>query len=348
MGDCSTNTALQGPFLKITMEFLTYTDSLAVLDVYTPCQGEHGVADNVSARQGRLAVESRMNPVFVHDPRRGKNLHDWFSLEGNPDPQSDWTTTTIEYLDDNGQLQLMTVALTPANFALTEIRFKKQFRKLAADATNLVPVEDFVNLSEAQRAGKTPFIYSTDSKKKLVRYAVAAPIIALVEERRQHWHLLQYLDGQHVSKMSSEYQAGIAALQAQLKESAQARDASLDSFARAMSELAASSKAQVGNGTVIPIMSVGSAAAAAAPAAAGPAAAGEALVTIEDPSKCTNCKTCYQDLSELFEKTRIMVNGESREVAHLIPGALERVTVTPELKARIKRVSDNCDAEIIR
>ena len=345
---CSTNTALQGHFLKNTMEFLTYTDSPAVLDVYTPCQGEHGVADNVSARQGRLAVESRMNPVFVHDPRRGKNLHDWFSLEGNPDPQSDWTTTTIEYLDDNGQLQLMTVALTPANFALTEIRFKKQFRKLAADATNLVPVEDFVNLSEAQRAGKTPFIYSTDSKKKLVRYAVAAPIIALVEERRQHWHLLQYLDGQHVSKMSSEYQAGIAALQAQLKESAQARDASLDSFARAMSELAASSKAQVGNGTVIPIMSVGSAPAAAAPAAAAPAEAGEALVTIEDPSKCTNCKTCYQDLSELFEKTRIMVNGESREVAHLIPGALERVTVTPELKARIKRVSDNCDAEIIR
>jgi hypothetical protein len=50
-----------------------------------------------------------------------------------------------------------------------------------------------------------------------------------------------------------------------LKESAQARDASLDSFARAMSELAASSKAQVGNGTVIPIMSVGSAPAAAAP-----------------------------------------------------------------------------------
>jgi pyruvate-ferredoxin/flavodoxin oxidoreductase len=53
-------------------------------------------------------------------------------------------------------------------------------------------------------------------------------------------------------------------------------------------------------------------------------------------------------LSELFEKTRIVVNGESREVGRLIPGALERVTVTPELKARIKRVSANCDAEIIR
>ena len=35
-------------------------------------------------------------------------------------------------------------------------------------------------------------------------------------------------------------------------------------------------------------------------------------------------------------------------VTRLIPGALERVTVTPELKSRIKRVSSNCDAEIIR
>jgi pyruvate-ferredoxin/flavodoxin oxidoreductase len=32
----------------------------------------------------------------------------------------------------------------------------------------------------------------------------------------------------------------------------------------------------------------------------------------------------------------------------LIPGALERVTATPELKARIKKVAANCDAEIIR
>jgi pyruvate-ferredoxin/flavodoxin oxidoreductase len=68
----------------------------------------------------------------------------------------------------------------------------------------------------------------------------------------------------------------------------------------------------------------------------------------EDQANCTNCKTCYQDLSELFEKTRIVVNGEAKEVAQLIPGALGRVTVTPELKNRIKKVAANCDAEIIR
>ena len=37
--------ALQGHFLKNVMEYLNHNDSPAVLDVYTPCQAEHGIAD---------------------------------------------------------------------------------------------------------------------------------------------------------------------------------------------------------------------------------------------------------------------------------------------------------------
>lgn len=344
---CSTTTALQGHYLKNTMELLSYTDGPAVLDVYTPCQGEHGIADNVSARQARLAVESRMNPVFVHDPRRGKTLHEWFSLDGNPDPDKTWTTTSLEYVDEGGQVQLMDVQLTPADFALGEIRFKKQFRKLAADAKNLVPIAEYVDLSPEARKGKTPFVHSVDAKKRLVRLAVSGPIVELVEERRKNWQMLQYLAGFHVARMDASHRASIDALQAQYDASVKQHDGSLDAIARAMSELAASSKAPAGGGRTIPIVPVGGGAAAPTAAAAATAVA-EALVTIEDSTKCTNCKTCYQDLPELFEKTRMVIGGESREVARLIPGALEKVTVTPELKARIKRVSANCDAEIIR
>ncbi len=347
---CSTSTALQNHFLKNTMEFLTYTDSPAVLDVYTPCQGEHGIADAASSQQARLAVESRMNPVFVHDPRRGKNLHDWFSLEGNPDPLVNWTTTTLEYLDDDGKLQLMNMVLTPAHFALGEVRFKKQFHRVAADAPNLVPVEEFIELGAAARVGKSAFIYAVDARKRLLKMGVSDAIVALVEERRKYWNLLQYLDGQHVEKMSADYRTGIASLQAQYQDSVKQRDTSLDSFARAMSELASASKARIGNGTMIPIMPVAGTPGAASSAPAATAVAGDALVTydVADQVKCTDCKTCYQDLPELFEKTRIVVNGESRDVAQLIPGAIERVSVTPELKARIKRVAANCDAEIIQ
>ncbi len=97
-----TSTALQGHFMKNMLAFLNYSDSPAVLDVYTPCQAEHGIADAAASEHGRLAVESRMSPVFVHDPRRGDSLSEWFSLEGNPEPDKDWASTTIEYVDADG------------------------------------------------------------------------------------------------------------------------------------------------------------------------------------------------------------------------------------------------------
>ena len=43
----------------------------AVVVVYTPCQPEHGIADDASARQSRSAVDSRAFPLFTYDPRRG-------------------------------------------------------------------------------------------------------------------------------------------------------------------------------------------------------------------------------------------------------------------------------------
>jgi pyruvate-ferredoxin/flavodoxin oxidoreductase len=342
-----TSTALQGHFMKNMLAFLNYSDSPAVLDVYTPCQAEHGIADAAASEHGRLAVESRMSPVFVHDPRRGDSLAEWFSLEGNPEPDKDWASTTIEYVDADGSMKLLNIPMTPADFARGESRFKKHFRKLA-DGVEGVPIHEYVTLSPAAREGKTPFVWSTDDDKHLIRLELDAPIVHLVEERRKYWRTLQHLAGLPVQRTDAEHRAAMAELQQRFQQSVSEREGSIDQIARAMSELAASSNAP-------PTVQLGGSAfgAPSAPAqVAAPAAAksGGAIVTLaeEDQAKCTNCKTCYQDLGELFEKTRIVVNGESREVGRLIPGALEHVTVTPELLSRIARVAANCDAEIIR
>ena len=37
--------------------------------------------------------------------------------------------------------------------------------------------------------------------------------------------------------------------------------------------------------------------------------------------KCINCKTCYQQVPELFEKTTIVVDGAATEVGRMIPGS---------------------------
>lgn len=341
------STALGGHFLKNTLEFLGYTDGPALLDVYTPCQPEHGIGDDAANRQARLAVESRMIPVFVHDPRRGKTLYERFSLEGNPDPDKTWAKTAIEYVDDQGHVQLIEVPMTPAHFALGEGRFKKHFRKLTAEA-DAVPIEEYIDLSDVDREGKTPFIWTADANKRLVKLAVSPTIVGLVEGRRRYWRMLQSLAGQPVAEMEAGLRARLAALQAQYDQALKQSECSLDQIASGMAELAALSKAPVGNRIVIPILPAANTA-AAAPAGGTKPLNGKALVSLaeEDQPKCTDCKTCYQDLGEIFEKTRIVMDGKTKEVARVIPGALDRVQVTPQLKERVKRVVATCDAEII-
>ncbi len=352
---CSSSPGVQGHYLRNTLEFLTYTDGPAVMDVYTPCQGEHGIPDDSASRSARLAVESRMNPVFVHDPRRGTTLHDWFFLDGNPDPDQTWTTTTLEYLDDDGALQLLDVPLTPAYFAVNEGRFRKHFHALAPEAEAIaVPVEQFVDLPAGQRAGQVPFIYAVNLDRKLVKLEVGLPIVALIEERRRNWQMLQYLSGVHLASLNALHQADVQALQQQFAESTQARESSLDDIARAMSELAAASRApastSIGLGATIGVRP-GAGGPGAAPAAGGAATAvaeQTGLVRITDEELCTDCGTCYQELPQLFQKTKKVINGEARQIAELIPGAAEKIEVTPELEKRIERVKATCDSEIIQ
>jgi pyruvate/2-oxoacid:ferredoxin oxidoreductase beta subunit len=65
----------------------------SVVIVYTPCQPEHGIADDASAHQAKLAVESRAFPLFTYDPRRGESMAERLSLQGNPAVKDDWSKT---------------------------------------------------------------------------------------------------------------------------------------------------------------------------------------------------------------------------------------------------------------
>jgi pyruvate-ferredoxin/flavodoxin oxidoreductase len=269
-------------------------------------------------------------------------------VEGNPDADKDWTTQAIEYVDSDGLTKLLTVPLTPADFALGEARFKKHFRKMAADAEG-VPVAEYATLPQAAREGKVPFVWSTDSNARLIRLEVDTPVVHLVEERRKYWRTLQHLAGLPVQQSEAEHRAVLAEMKQRYQDAMREREGSLDSIAKAMSELAASSNAPAASGFGGTMFATAPAAAPAAVAAPKPNGQAGAIVTLaeEDMAKCTNCKTCYQDLGELFEKTKIVVDGQTKEVGHLIPGALDHIAVTPELKARIAKVSANCDAEII-
>lgn len=62
----------------------------AVINAYSACQPVHGIADDKSQEQARLAVDSRTFPLFIYDPRKGKTIKDKLALKGNPEINQDW------------------------------------------------------------------------------------------------------------------------------------------------------------------------------------------------------------------------------------------------------------------
>jgi len=60
-------------FYKAIMEANQYPGP-AIVNVFTTCQPEHGVADNMAEHQAKLAADSRSFPVFIYDPRKGSRF----------------------------------------------------------------------------------------------------------------------------------------------------------------------------------------------------------------------------------------------------------------------------------
>ena len=169
----------------------------ALWSCYTTCQPEHGVADDASAKQAKLALEGRAFPFFVYDPDRGPTIKDRMSLTANPALGDDWPTYKLDYLDDKGEKAQMTLPMTFADFAATEGRFAKHFTSVKEGTPEdaLAPLHEYMKLSKDARAPKSPFIWGKHRNGKLRKLAVSKAIVASCEERLDFWHLLQDLAG---------------------------------------------------------------------------------------------------------------------------------------------------------
>jgi pyruvate/2-oxoacid:ferredoxin oxidoreductase beta subunit len=124
-----TTTAHINHFYRAVLDANEYPGP-AVVIAYTPCQPEHGIADDAAAQQARLAVDSRAFPLFSYDPRRGATLGERLSLQGNPAQREDWFRTP-----DGSVVDFVA-------FARTEGRFESHFDREALPSPELLATND--------------------------------------------------------------------------------------------------------------------------------------------------------------------------------------------------------------
>jgi pyruvate-ferredoxin/flavodoxin oxidoreductase len=219
-----------------------------LINVYTPCPVEHGLADDSAQRAARLALESRAFPFLTYDPDGGPSFADCLSLEGNPSPDEAWPTYALKYLDDDGAEQAMELPITIADWAATEVRFKQHFTEGPSSPSDdeMMLFHEYAAASTDDREGRTPFIWALTRERKLRRLMVSPEIVALAAERQQFWSQLRQLAGLEipvsvhdtvVAQMESEFEQRAAALRLDYEAKISALQANLPTqIARRLAE----------------------------------------------------------------------------------------------------------------
>ncbi len=306
---------LQGAISHMTHLLEGYIDGLnsrrpALFNVYSVCQPEHGVADDRSQHQSRLAVDSRAYPLFRFDPDAGTTFEECCSIEGNPALEEDWISWTLNYQDEAGKEARMEVPMTFADFAMTEGRFRKHFRKAPPETWNedMLPLHEFLELDADDRDGRFPYIWGVDAKNRLMRVLVAQELVRSCEERLSFWRQLKGLVGM-------DHQFDEAAVRNQAKaEMAQKLTASLLAMATGANAGALADFAGGGQAGAVP-----------ANGGNGAAAAGDwEPVWIETP-ECTACDECTDLNPKIFayndQKQAIVVDPKGGPYKDIVKAA---------------------------
>ncbi len=283
-----------------------------LINVYTPCPVEHGLADDWSQHAARLALESRAFPFLTFDPDAGPTYADQLSLDGNPAIDDLWPTYTLRFLDDSGSEEALELPVTIADWAATEARFKQHFREVPASDWNeeMRPFHEFFTLSAEDREGLTPYILGLTKDRTLRRLRVSREIVQLAEERQMFWSQLRQLAGLEVAPavrdlvaasleeefetrsaaLRAEYEAKLADLRAtypaqmarQLATALLSKAGGSAAVAEFLAELPAATMPPNGSGAAPLSPTAPAAAAPLAPAATAPAVAPEAAEAADD------------------------------------------------------------------
>ncbi|MDX1981507.1 MAG: 2-oxoacid:acceptor oxidoreductase family protein [Bryobacteraceae bacterium] len=284
-----TTYVLQGSISNITHLLEGFIEGInarrpALFNVYAACMPEHGIGDDLAEHQSKLAVESRAYPLIRYNPDKGILPEECFDLEGNPAVDQDWPAYTLNYTDENGAKASMEVPLTFADFAVTEGRFRKQFRTAPRDTwnENMIPLAEFLELSAGDREGRFPFIWGLDKKNHLIRVIPAEPIVKSCEDRRNFWRVLKALTGMREQVDPEQIANRVKAEFAQ-------------SLAARLLELAGNGELIGGLGDLPVLANVDLPAPAAAVVADG-----ESSAPWIDSANCTSCDECIKINPKIF------------------------------------------------
>jgi len=171
---------------------------------YTTCQPEHGVGDDMAARQAVRARDSRGLPEFVFNPDLGETYQESFSIKGNKNPNRDWMQT--KYADKTKY------NYTVAHWAASEGRFRRHMKRIKEEDTkNFIHIDNMLLLiTQKDVVGRRflrkdhhsfipdfgVYIKAENDNNQPVYFTLSRQMVLYCVERRKAWRMMQSRAGQ--------------------------------------------------------------------------------------------------------------------------------------------------------
>jgi pyruvate-ferredoxin/flavodoxin oxidoreductase len=171
-----TSYVMSGTIAHVNHLLESYIDGLnsrrpALFNIYAVCPPEHGVGDDKQRGPEQAGGgRPRLSAVPLR-PGCRHHIRGMRQPRRQPSPDTDWPMYTLKYIDEAGAPQTMELPMTFADFAATEARFLKHFRKAPPETwnENMLPVAELFELDADAREGKFPYIWAVDKKQRLMR-----------------------------------------------------------------------------------------------------------------------------------------------------------------------------------
>jgi ferredoxin len=116
---------------------------------------------------------------------------------GNPDPEEDWPETTVECQRASGPDAGLTLAFTPAEWALAQPELAGEFKAVGAGCPteNLTTIGGYLPLDPEEAMERLPYVWGADETGRLHRLVMTRRLALACRERLDFWHTLQELAG---------------------------------------------------------------------------------------------------------------------------------------------------------
>lgn len=143
------------------------------------------------------ASAGRSFPDIIYDPHKGSEWGSRFDVTDNIQPENDWPVFPFTHLDYDQKELLNNLPFTYADYLAMFSEKANELLTVPESMVNeyLIPLDEFLSVSQTGQAGKIPFIWLADNENCMVRAALPYTWVTACMERLDFWNFIQETGG---------------------------------------------------------------------------------------------------------------------------------------------------------